>query len=595
MEKKKESLLNELLEYAGNKKGWMYLSLFFSAVSTILGIIPYVCIFFIIREVIQVAPDFSKAIHCSSYAIWAVVFALLSMLIYFLSLMCSHGCAFSIAANIRKTLLKKIATLPIGYVNEVGSGKLRRTIHEVCESGETYLAHNLPDSVAVYVTPVVLLILLFVFDWRFGLASLISVVLSFLAMGQMMGSSMAESMKLYQNALDEMNNEAVEYIRGMSVIKTFSQTVYSFSRFKKSIDEYYNFCITYTKMCRIPMILFEVAINSSFIFFVILVFLLLRWDFNATDILINFIFYILFIPTMSSAFIRIMYMSEASMSLQDSLHRIHSVLDSESMKDCETSVEACDSHISFDHVTFRYKGQEKPAIDDLSLDIQSGQTVAFVGPSGSGKSTLAGLIARFWDVEKGNISIGNHNIEEYPIHQLNELVSYVFQDNHLIKGTIADNVRLSKPDASNEEVLQALHHAQCDDILDKFTSRENTMIGSKGVFLSLGEQQRIAIARVFLKNSPIVVLDEASAFADPENEVLVQKAFHELAKDKTIIMIAHRLTTVTNADCIYVMNEGKIVESGTHQELIEKQGLYHTMFNDYQTSIQWKVGDANAE
>lgn len=592
---KKESLFNELLKYAGNKKILIYLSLLLSALSTILQIVPYICIFFIIKEVILVAPHFDQAIHCTTYAMWAVISALLSMLIYFLSLMCSHGCAFSIASNIRKTLLKKVATLPIGYVNEIGSGKLRRTIHEVCEAGETYLAHNLPDSIAVYITPVVMLILLFVFDWRFGIASLISVLLSFAAMGKMMGPSMMEGMKQYQNSLDQMNNEAVEYIRGMSVVKTFSQTVYSFSRFKKSIDDYYKFCISYTKECRMPMILFEVAINSSFIFFVILVFLLLRWDFNANDILINFIFYILFTPAISSAFMRIMYMSEATMSVKDSLHRIQSVLDANSMIDSEKKLEVNKTNVTFDHVTFRYLGQENPAINDLSLEIQDGQTVAFVGPSGSGKSTLAGLIARFWDVQDGCISIGNYAITEYPISQLNELVSYVFQDNHLIKGSIADNVRLSKPNSNNEEVLKALHNAQCDDILDKFPTRENTIIGSKGVYLSLGEQQRIAIARVFLKDSPIVVLDEASAFADPENEVLVQKAFHELAKDKTIIMIAHRLTTVTSADCIYVMNEGKIVESGTHDELLEKQGLYSTMFKDYQTSIQWKVGDAYAE
>lgn len=592
---KKESLLKELLKFSGQKKAMMHLSLIFSALSTILGILPYICLFFIIKEVIEVAPNFQLAIQSPTYAILAVVFALASMILYFLSLMFSHSCAFSIASNIRKTLLEHVAKLPLGFVDQIGSGKLRRIIHDASEASETYLAHQLPDSISVYTTPIVMVILLFVFDWKFGLISLIPVVISFACMGKMMGSKMVEDMKHYQNALDSMNNEAVEYIRGMSVIKTFSQTVYSFSRFKNSIDTYYKFCIHYTKECRMPMILFEVAINSTFAFLIVMVLALCHFNVSVSDILINFIFYIIFTPLLSTAFLKIMFMQESKMAVVESLERIHSVLDISPLHDSNETIDIKNTDIEFDHVTFRYKDQVDPAIDDLSLNIKSGQVVAFVGPSGSGKSTLAGLISRFWDVENGVISIGAHDISKYPIHQLNELISYVFQDNHLMKGTIEDNVRLSKQNATTQEVLEALHNAQCDDILDKFSTREKTVIGSKGVYLSLGEQQRIAIARVFLKNSPIVILDEASAFADPENEVLVQKAFHQLCKDKTVIMIAHRLTTVTSADCIYVMNEGKIVESGTHDDLMKQHGLYQTMFDDYQTSIQWKVGEAYVE
>lgn len=591
---KKESLLNRLLKYANKKKVLMYLALIFSCLSTILGILPYICIFFIIKEVINVAPNFTEAIHCINYAYYAVLFALASMLLYFICLMCSHDCAFTIASNIRKTLLSHIAKLPIGYIDEVGSGKLRRIVNETSEASETYLAHQLPDSIAVYTTPVVMLILLFVFDWRFGLVSLIPVILGFASMGKMMGPQMIEDTKKYQAALDEMNNQAVEYIRGMSVIKCFSQTIYSFSRFKNSIDQYYKFCINYTKSCRMPMILFETAINSTFAFLIILVIVLCEFHGNVYDILINLIFYTIFTPLMSTAFIKITYMEESKVTVLDALERIDTVLAMEPLKESLETIENKDTNIELDHVIFSYKGQTNPAINDVSLKINSGQTIAFVGPSGSGKSTLAGLIARLWDAKEGSIKIGGYEISRYPTKQLNELVSYVFQDSRLIKGTIGDNVRLSKPNVTDKEVKEALKYAQCDDILDKFKDRENTLIGSDGVYLSLGEQQRIAIARVFLKNSPIVILDEASAFADPENEVLVQKAFDELCKNKTVIMIAHRLTTVTNVDCIYVMNNGRIVESGNHEQLIKQNGLYNKMFSDYQTSTNWKVGDINA-
>lgn len=590
-EEKEPSTLQMLLQYAGNRKITLFLSWILSGVSAVLGIIPYVCLFLIIRDVIEAAPDFSSATNILTYAGWAVATALISMLVYFIALMCSHAGAFRIAANIRKKMMAHIASLPIGYVDEVGTGKLRRIANDSAAATETYLAHQLPDSVSVYVTPAVMLVLLFVFDWRFGLVSLIPVVLGFAAMGRMMGPKMAEDMKKYQNSLEDMNKEAVEYIRGMSVVKTFSQTVYSFSRFKDSIDCYYKFCINYTTLCRRPMVLFQLAINSTFAFLIALALILGSSGSGWMDVLLNFLFYIIFTPLIATAFLRIMYMEEETMTVKDAIQRFDSVLCVQPLAEPVNPKRPADDSITLEHVTFRYRADAKPALDDVSLSIPSGQTVALVGASGSGKSTIAGLISRFWDVESGSVKIGGVDVREIAHETQMDTVSYVFQDSHLLKMTIAENVRLARPAASDEEVMAALHAAQCDDILAKLPDGVHTMIGTKGVYLSGGEQQRIAIARAILKNAPIVVLDEATAFADPENEVLVQKALEELAVNKTVVLIAHRLTTVQNADCIYVMERGKICESGTHAALLAQGGQYQTMWKNYQSSVEWKVGE----
>lgn len=598
MEKKQKepSALQLLLEYAGNRKVLLFLSWMASGISALVGLIPYVCIFLMIQEVVTCAPHFSKASHLLSNATIAIIASLASMLIYFVALMCSHAGAFHIAANIRKALIKHISKLPVGYVDMVGSGKLRRIVNDSAGATEMYLAHQLPDSVSVYVTPVAMLVLLFLFDWRFGLVSLISVVLSFLAMMGMMGPQMAEDMKRYQDSLEEMNKEAVEYIRGMSVVKTFSQTVYSFSRFKNSIDNYYKFCINYTKMCRKPMILFELAINSTFAFLIVLSLILCRGGNVTSDILLNLLFYIIFTPLIATAFTRVMYMSESSMTVKDAVLRFDKVLSVAPLEQPKREEEQPqDASVSFEHVTFRYQPDKNAAIDDMSFSIPGGKTVAFVGPSGSGKSTAASLVSRFWDAQSGTVKIGGVDVRRMTSKTLADTVSYVFQDSRLLKMSIADNVRLTKPDATDEEVKEALHKAQCDDILQKLPDGIHTIIGTDGTYLSGGEQQRIAIARSILKNAPVVVLDEATAFADPENEVLVQRAFEHLSVNKTVILIAHRLTTVQHADCIYVMEKGRIRESGTHEQLLAKHGLYEKMWNNYQQSIAWKVGEAEKE
>lgn len=580
------------MRYAGNHKYLTYSSLILSVVSAVLGLIPFVFIFFIIKEVIETAPNFSEAVNVAHNGIMAVLFAVLSILVNVGALMCSHLSAFRIAGNIRKTLMSHIAKLPLGFIGEMGNGKIRRIVNDSSSATETYLAHQLPDMAAAVATPIGLAVMLFLFDWRFGLACLVPVILGFAAMFKMAGPKMADDMKNYQNALGDMNNEAVEYVRGIPVVKTFGQTVHSFARFKDSIDRYYKFCIAYCKKCRMPMLIYTVFINSAFAFLTALALILADGEPVGQSVLLSFIFYVIFTPVIATSMTKIMFMSENGMIVGDALERVHSILDMKPLPDPYNPEHPQDNSVEFKNVSFKYNGAENNALNNISFMINPGETVALVGPSGGGKTTAAGLVSRFWDVSDGVIKVGGVNVKNIRKSELTETVSYVFQDSRLLKTSILENVRLSKPNAMRDEVKDALHKAQCDDIIAKLPNGIDTVIGAKGVYLSGGEQQRIAIARVMLKNSPIIILDEATAFADPENEYLVQKAFGELSKNKTVIMIAHRLTTVRNADKIYVLKDGEITESGTHDTLNASGGLYAKMWQDYQTSIGWKVGGA---
>ena len=403
---------------------------------------------------------------------------------------------------------------------------------------------------------------------------------------------MAEDMKSYQDALSDMNNEAVEYVRGVPVVKTFGQTVHTFKRFKGSIDNYYQYCISYCKKCRMPMLLYTVFINSAFAFLITLALILAGREAVTQSVLLSFIFYVIFTPVIATSMTKVLFMSENGMIVKDALARIHSILDMKPLPEASDCTSPKDNSVEFRNVSFRYSGAKFDALSNVSFSVKPGETVALVGPSGGGKTTAAGLISRFWDVTSGEIRVGGVNVKNIKKSKLMETVSYVFQDSRLLKTSILENVRLSKPSASRKEVENALHKAQCDDIIAKLPDGIDTVIGTKGAYLSGGEQQRIAIARVMLKDAPIIVLDEATAFADPENEFLVQRSFEELSKNKTVIMIAHRLSTVKNADRIFVMKDGRVSESGTHKALTEKNGIYAKMWQDYQESVSWKVGGA---
>lgn len=582
--------LSVLMDYAGRRRVLTYLSWVLSAISALMALVPFIFVWLIVREVIEADGNFAAVQgSLSVYGWWAVGSALISMLVYFAALMCSHVAAFRVAGNMRKRAMRHIGALPVGFMNSLGSGRVRRIVNESSGATETYLAHQLPDMVGAFATPVGMIVLLFVFDWRLGLLSLIPTALGFIIMSKMTGKDMARKMKEYQSALENMNNEAVEYVRGVPVVKTFGQTVFSFKRFKGSIDSYHTWVVAYTKSLMWPMVAFTTAINCVFVPLIIAGLCFTAGGVDGT-FLLNLIFYIIFTPIISVTLMKVMFMSENNMIVSDALQRIDGILAIKPLPEPSAPQTPKDNSVTFENVTFAYEGADRNAIDGITLDVKAGETVALVGPSGGGKTTAAGLVARFWDTASGAVKVGGVNVKDIDRQTLNNTVAYVFQDSKLLKTSIFENVRMGRPSATREEVLAALHNAQCDDILNKFPHGVDTVIGSKGVYLSGGEQQRIAIARVMLKNAPVLVLDEATAFADPENEAAVQRAFERLANGRTVIMIAHRLTTVQNADKIYVLKDGKVAEEGTHAWLMEQNGLYHDMYDEYRTSIAWKVG-----
>ena len=584
---KKQSDLSRLMGYAGNYRYFTYASWVLSAVSALVALVPFVYIWKILRDVLNAAPDYAQAVNIPHYGWMAVLFAVLAYIIYIAALMCSHLSAFRVATNLRLEVSEHLATLPLGFTETFGSGKLRKIIHESTGAAETFLAHQLPDKYNAMATPIGLLVLLLVFDWRLGLLSLVPVALGFVIMSAMTGRRMADKMRQYGNALESMSNEAVEYVRGIPVVKTFGQSVFSFKKFKATIDEYEKWVIAYTKELRMPMMLYTAAINGVFAFLIVGGLLFTR-NGVTSEFLLNLLFYIIITPVISLTLTRIMYMSENELVVADALARVDSVLDAEPVPENDHPRHPKDASVSLKDVHFSYDGKTD-VIKGVSLKIQPGQMVAFVGPSGGGKSTLANLICRFFDVQSGSVRVGEADVRDIPKEELMDTISFVFQNSRLLKGSILDNVRLGRAQATEAEVLAALKAAQCMDIIEKFPAGIHTVIGTKGVYLSGGEQQRIAIARAMLKNAPILLLDEATAFADPDNEVRVQAAFAQLAKGKTVIMIAHRLSTVANADCIYVVQDGQIAESGTKDELCAQNGLFARMWQDYQASVQWKV------
>ena len=592
MKEKKKSTMAVLMHYAGDHKYFTYASAVLASVSALIALIPFYDVWRIIKEILEVRPDFSKAVNISSYGWQAVGFALLSMVFYIAALMCSHKAAFRVQANMRISMMQHIMKLPLGYVEAEGTGKIRKIVTDSSAATENFLAHNLPDKAVSYATPVGLLIMMMAFDWKLGLICLIPAVIAFALMGTlMMGPKMAEDMKQYQNALETMSAEAVEYVRGVPVVKTFGQTVFTFKRFKNAIDEYEKWTLGYTKNMMLPMVCFTTAANAIFAAIIIAAFVF-TGNGVTDEFVLNLFFYVLITSVLTVTLMKVAYAGESQMIVNDALNRVYGILETESLSESPKNEQPKDSSIKLNDVTFAYAGAKNNAIDGISMSVRSGEHIALVGPSGGGKTTLASLIARFWDVKSGSIKIGGTDVRNVSSDELMNYVSYVFQDSRLLKMSIMDNIRMGRPGASDEEVMQALRDAQCMDIIEKFPDGVNTMIGSKGIYVSGGECQRLSIARAFLKNAPVLILDEATAFADPDNEVLVQQAVGKLSKDKTVIMIAHRLSTVTNADCIYVLSDGKLAESGTHSELISENGIYSHMWNEYNKSVSWQVGKA---
>ncbi len=583
--------LRRLTAYAGRYRYLTYASLVLSAASALLSAVPYYYIWKILDEIIGSMPDYSKADGVVGYGIAALAFTAASVLVYICALMCSHLSAFRIAKNMRKDMLGRILSLPPGALDAAGTGKIRRTVFDSAAATETYMAHQLPDRAGACVLPVAFAVLLFLFDWRLGLVSVLVVIMAAAAMLSMAGGkALRKSLESYQTALAGMNREAVEYVRGMSVVKTFQQTVDSFREFKASIDGFGKWAVKYTMWCRKRMTAF-VVISSSAISLLIITALALNGGTDwSSGFLSDFIFYVVFTPIISLLLLRIMYSSREGMIVDDALARVDELLAQEPLPEPESPKAPENMTVRFEGVTFTYPGSETPALSGVDMEIRQGAVTALVGPSGSGKSTAAALACRFWDPQEGRVTIGGIDVRDIGSAKMGEMVSFVFQRSGLLKDTLLNNVRAARPSATEEEVAEALRRAQCSDIVAKLPEGLGTMLGPGGAHLSGGEVQRLAIARAFLKDAPIVILDEATAFADPENEYLVQRAFEELSADRTVLMIAHRLTTVRRADRIYVMDGGRISEYGTHDEMASGNGRYSRMWKEYTESVDWKIG-----
>lgn len=581
-----------LMTFAGNHRFLTYMGCILSGISAVFSLVPFLYIWMVIRDMVNALPKMADSTVLVHYGWMAVAFSLLSMLIYFGALMCTHLSAFRTARNLKTAALHHLGRLPIGYFKTKGSGKIRRVIDDGAGQTETFLAHQLPDLSGALVTPVAVLVLLFTFDWRFGLISLIPMVIGVLFLGKMMGPGMKDCMTQYQAALGDMNNEAVEYVRGIPVVKTFQQSVFSFKSFHDSIMRYKKWAVNYTLSMRIPMCSYTVSINAVFLFLIPAGFLLLgnlAAGRTYTDCLLDLTFYLFFTPIGVSMMNKIMWTSENTMMAKDALGRILEILREEPLEEPEKPESPASYRIIFEHVTFSYKDGNKEALKDLSFVIPEGGVTALVGKSGGGKTTAASLIPRFYDMDEGSIQIGGVDVRNMKTEELMRQVAFVFQDSHLFKDSLLNNIKAARPDASAQEVEEAIKLAQCQDIIDKMPQGLETVVGTKGVYLSGGEAQRIALARAALKDAPVILLDEATAFADPDNEYRIQKAFQEITKGKTVLMIAHRLSTIRKADQIIVLEEGQALEQGTHQSLMEQDGIYAGMWKEYQTAAEWKV------
>ncbi len=572
-------------EYAGGHKYLITIGRCLAAVSAVMTLIPY----YMLWKIIRTAVGGEELEKISSYAWFAVAMIVGALLVYIMALLCTHVAAFRVQANMRSSLMRRILTLPLGVFDEDGTGKIRRTVNDSTAATETFIAHNLADKTVATVTPIGLLVLVLAFNWKIGLICMIPAFIGFICMMSMMGKGMQQKMKEYQDALDTMSSEATEYVRGVPVVKTFGQTVHSFKRFKECIDGYGKWTTDYTLMLRLPMMGFMTCINAIFAFIVIAAYVVTKNGITNAAIL-DVMYYIIVTPLVTIALTKIAYSGEAEMTLIDALKRVETIMAIKPLDEGSSDKKPADNGIELRNVSYRYEDATRDAVENVSIAIGSGEHVALVGPSGSGKTTLAELMVRFFDVTEGEIMIGGVNVRDIPSAELMKQVSFVFQDSRLIKKSILENVRMAKPSATEDEVLDALKKAQCMDIIEKLPDGIHTVIGEKGTYLSGGEQQRITIARAVLKDAPILILDEATAFADPDNETKVQAAFEELSKNKTLIMIAHRLSTVMNADRIFVMDNGRCTEKGTHEELMNMNGLYKRMFDEYTRSIEWKVG-----
>ncbi len=584
---KKESIFKKLKVYMGNKKAFIPLAIIFSIVASVINILPFYYIWKICRELFASGSNISTE-NVKNYAIMVFLFAVAGLLIYFVALMLSHLAAFEIEIGLKKEGFKRVMNMPLGFFNTESSGKMRKVINDGAVQTHTFLAHQLPDMASTIITPLMIIIIFFYFDWRLGLAALVPLILSFVVMSMMMSKEGQAFQNEYLTSLEEMGSEAVEYVRAIPVVKTFGQSVKSFTRFYNSIQNYKELVMTYTKMWTKPYSVYLVLVESTAFFLIPVSILIIGNTSNIGVVISNFVLYILVAPLLALVMMRSMYFRQQKIIAEQAIDRFNNLFDYKSMSYPESGVKFEGQDIEFKDVVFSYDG-EKNVLHGVNFKIEKGETLALVGASGSGKTTIARLAARFWDVKSGEVLIGGKNIKDYSKEELMKNISFVFQNNQLFKTTLRENITFGRDNVSDEDIENALVKSRSKEIIDYLENGLDTAIGKKGTYLSGGEQQRISLARAFIKDSPIVLLDEATAFADPENEHLIQAALKELSSGKTTIMIAHRMTTVKDADNIAVVDDGNIVEYGNHETLMNKNGLYKKMWDEYQSSIGWNI------
>ena len=573
----------------GKRKVLLPAAMLLSALSALAGMLPYILIWLIVRELLEHG-EITSSGNVVTYAWWAAGMAVASIVLYFAALMSSHLAAFRVESNLRKEAMRQIVRMPLGFFDINTSGRIRKIIDDNAGVTHSFLAHQLPDLAATFLVPLVAAILIFVFDWILGLACIVPVIIAMLVMGFMMNAEGRQFMKSYMTSLEEMNTEAVEYVRGIPVVKVFQQTIYSFKNFHRCIMNYNKMVFGYTRMWEKPMSLYTVIINGFVFFLAPLAILLIGYSGNYASVLLNFFLFVLITPVFSQSIMKSMYLNQALGQASEAIGRLENLVAYEHLTVVEHPQPVKEFSIQFEKVSFSYPGANQKAVDDVSFTIPQGNTVALVGASGGGKTTIARLVPRFWEATEGKVLIGGINVREIAPEELMKYISFVFQNTKLFKTSLLENIKYGNPDATMEEVERAVDMAQCWEIINKLPLGLNTKIGTEGTYLSGGEQQRIVLARAILKNAPIIVLDEATAFADPENEHLIQQALKELTKGKTVLMIAHRLSSITDADNILVIDKRKIAEQGTHANLLGKQGIYYHMWNEYQQSVRWTIG-----
>lgn len=573
----------------GKRKVLLPAAMLLSALSALAGMLPYILIWLIVRELLEHG-EITSSGNVVTYAWWAAGMAVASIVLYFAALMSSHLAAFRVESNLRKEAMRQIVRMPLGFFDINTSGRIRKIIDDNAGVTHSFLAHQLPDLAATFLVPLVAAILIFVFDWILGLACIVPVIIAMLVMGFMMNAEGRQFMKSYMTSLEEMNTEAVEYVRGIPVVKVFQQTIYSFKNFHRCIMNYNKMVFGYTRMWEKPMSLYTVIINGFVFFLAPLAILLIGYSGNYASVLLNFFLFVLITPVFSQSIMKSMYLNQALGQASEAIGRLENLVAYEHLTVVEHPQPVKEFSIQFEKVSFSYPGANQKAVDDVSFTIPQGNTVALVGASGGGKTTIARLVPRFWEATEGKVLIGGINVREIAPEELMKYISFVFQNTKLFKTSLLENIKYGNPNATMEEVERAVDMAQCWEIINKLPLGLNTKIGTEGTYLSGGEQQRIVLARAILKNAPIIVLDEATAFADPENEHLIQQALKELTKGKTVLMIAHRLSSITDADNILVIDKGKIAEQGTHANLLGKQGIYYHMWNEYQQSVRWTIG-----